>query len=91
MDVEMCIVPGCNNKLDEEEKEGKIPICSSCEAAGMHLCGRCSKKLSVNRIKDGSTLCEKCESDPIEMEETGTAILEVEYGEEESDPDDFMI
>ena len=89
---EKCIVPGCDNELSEDERSGRIAICSSCEAAEMHLCGVCPKKLSIRRIKDGATICEECERTPGEIEGPDTDPIKMEYGEEEElEPDDFMV
>lgn len=88
-----CAVPGCNNSLTEEQRNKKIVVCSSCEAAKMHLCESCSKKIGVERIKNGATLCRECEMNPTDLEEPATDMMEYEedYMGEEEEEEDFMV
>lgn len=84
----ICAVPGCDNTLTEEQRNKKIAVCSSCEAAKMHLCEACNKKISPERIRNGATLCKECEMNPTDLEEPGTEMME--YGPE-SEEEDFMV
>ena len=96
----ICAVPGCDNELSEEQQGKNIVICSGCEAAKMHICEACNKKLSENRIRDGATLCMECEMNPSEMgveegieegmEDDMEPSLSPEY-ESESSEEDFMV
>lgn len=83
-----CAVPGCDNTLTEEQRNKKISVCSSCEAAKMHLCEACSKKLSTKQIQNGATLCKQCEMNPPDMEGTAAGVLEQESDYES---EDYMI
>ena len=85
-----CDVPGCNNTLSDEQEEKKTTVCSSCEAAKMHLCESCGKKLAPKRIKDGATICQQCEMNPTDFEEQPEAERTFDY-EEEDEPEDFMV
>lgn len=79
-----CAVPGCDNTLTEEQKAKKTVVCSSCEAAKMHLCEACGKKIVPERIRDGATVCKECELNPSGLGETEGEMLEYE-------PEDFMV
>lgn len=81
MAEEICSVPGCDNVLSEEQRKRKMVVCSSCEAAEMHLCEVCSRKIDPDRIKDGATLCKECEMNPTDLEETETQMLNRESEE----------
>lgn len=74
----ICAVPSCDNVLTEEQKKRKIPVCSSCEVAQMHLCESCGKRISTKRIQDGAILCKECEINPAELDEAEMELLE--YG-----------
>ncbi len=93
-DEVMCAVPGCNNTLTDEQRNKKIVVCSSCEAAKMHLCESCSKQISGERIRNGATLCRECEMNPTDLEEPATDMMDYEdeyvegTGEEE---EEFMV
>lgn len=90
-----CAVPGCNNEITEEQQGKRKAICSSCEAAKMHICEACGKQMSVERIQDGATLCKECEMNPTELEEQmepeqepGMSDYDMESEESE---EDFMV
>lgn len=83
-----CAVPGCDNTLTEEQRNKKIAVCSSCEAAKMHVCEACNKQISPERIRNGATLCRECEMNPTDLEEPGTKMME--YGPE-SEEENFMV
>lgn len=88
----ICAVPGCNNTLTEEQRNKKIVVCSSCEAAKMHICEACGKQISSERIQNGATLCMECEMNPTDFEEAGTDMLEYEEDfEEQYEEDEFMV
>ena len=91
MGEEVCAVPGCNNTLSEDQRDKRIPVCSDCEAAKMHLCEICSKKLSTQKIRDGATLCEECEMEPTDVQETGSDLMGYEEEYEEEEEEDFMV
>ena len=55
-----CAVPGCGNVLSEEQKEKKIVVCFDCESADLHKCDTCGKEISVDRLRDGASLCREC-------------------------------
>ncbi|KXA91533.1 hypothetical protein AKJ63_00995 [candidate division MSBL1 archaeon SCGC-AAA259D18] len=78
-----CSVPGCDNMLTKEQVQKKIAVCSSCEAAKMHLCESCGKQLAQKRIRNGATLCRECELNPSDLSETEALEYESEYGSEE--------
>jgi len=80
----VCAVPGCENVLSEEQKNSKIVVCSSCEAAKMHICESCGNQISPARIRDGAILCRECEMNPSELNEAETEALEYE-------PENFMV
>ncbi len=86
-----CAVPGCTNTLGEDQRDKRIPVCSDCEAAKMHLCEICGKKLSVEKIRDGATLCEECEMDPVDTQEAGTDLIGYEEDQEQEEEEDFMV
>ncbi len=87
-----CAVPGCNNSLTEEQRNKRISVCSECEAAKMHICEICGKKLSARQIQNGATLCEECEMDPTDIQESeSSSDLMEEYGEESGEEEDFMV
>ncbi len=95
-----CAVPGCNNSLTEEQRSKKISVCSECEAANMHTCESCGKRIDTERIKNGASICRECEANPSGLEgsvqdyddeymmETGS---EGDFMSEESDEEDFMV
>ncbi len=91
----VCAVPGCNNTLTDEQREKKISVCSNCEAAKMNVCESCSKQISVERIRNGATLCKHCEMNPgdVDMEEPDAGMMEYEdeYMGGADEEDDFMI
>ncbi len=89
----VCAVPGCNNTLTDEQRNKKIVVCSNCEAAKMHLCESCSTKISVERIRNGATLCKECEMNPTDFEEPATDMMEYEgeYMGETEEEEDFMV
>lgn len=80
----VCAVPGCENTLSEEQKDRKVPVCSSCETAKMHICESCGKQINPDRIRDGATLCRECEMNPTDLTEAEVEALEYE-------PEDFMV
>lgn len=87
----VCAVPGCENNLTDEQRENKIPVCSECEAANMHVCESCNKRLSTEQIQNGGSLCSECEGNPSGLEES----ME-EYGEEyimgtDTEEEGFMV
>ncbi len=84
-----CAVPGCDNTLTEDQRNKRISVCSDCEAAQMHLCESCGKRISADRISDGATLCKECEVNPNDLVEGDTYSYE-EY-EEEGTEEDFMV
>ncbi len=89
-----CAVPGCSNDLTDEQRNKKIVVCSNCEAAKMHLCESCSKKISAERIRNGATLCKQCEMNPTDIEETATDMMEYEdeyVGGGTEEEEDFMV
>ena len=89
-----CAVPGCNNTLTQEQKDAKMTVCSECEAAEMHLCESCGKRMNSEKIKEGATFCKNCESNPTEFEEPEMQNYEEKYlGQEESEDEteDFMV
>lgn len=83
-----CAVPGCDNTLTEEQRNKKIAVCSSCEAAKMHLCENCGKKISPKRIRNGATLCKECEMNPSDLEPAESGMRE--HGSE-YESEDFMV
>ncbi|KXB01627.1 hypothetical protein AKJ41_00835 [candidate division MSBL1 archaeon SCGC-AAA259O05] len=86
-----CSVPGCDNTLTEEQMKKKMAVCSSCEAAKMHLCESCGKKLAQERIESGATLCRECELNPSDLNELGEAETEVLEYEGEYESEEFMV
>lgn len=85
----VCAVPGCDNEITEDQRGKKKAICSGCEAAKMHICEACGRKMNVKRIQDGATLCKECEMNPSDLEEemsTGMSDYEME-----SESEDFMV
>lgn len=88
----VCAVPGCTNTLTEEQRESKMVVCSSCEAAKMHICEACGRQISSKRIKDGATLCRNCEMNPSDMGDITAKNYGYESGyEPESEEEDFLI
>jgi len=91
----ICAVPGCDNTLEDSQIDKNISVCSSCEAAKMHLCESCSKRISAERIREGATLCKKCEMNPNDLEEPATDMMNYddEYmdGVEENEDDEFLM
>ncbi len=88
---QICAVPGCENELTEEQQGKRIVICSGCEAAKMHICEACGKKISVNRIQDGATLCTQCEMNPSDLDLEEEMESELSDYEMESEQEDFMV